>query len=407
METGEYQVSRLLGRGGMAEVYAGSYSGAAGFERPVCIKRILPHLASDPEFREMFVKEAKLAGTLCHSNLVQVFDCIEGDEGLTLVMELVDGVDLSQLLKCLSDEPLSPMLAVHIMGQVLAGLAYAHEQRIVHRDISPNNILVSRQGEVKITDFGIAKVMLTHATRTGKLKGKLAYMSPEQARIGEVDHRTDLYSAGLVLYEMLAGRRFFDGTSQRHLLRLVIEAQRPKITGMDEELARIIERLLDPDREQRFPSAEAVIAALPGWKGVGPLGARELGRTVRLVKGEESSLPSISRSRSLAAAFEPTELLSEQSPEEAPIQEMAAANPADPSMIPRTVNIAPQSGSPPGAAHDTLEEMTAPPEALALPPQAQGQPWAAKSWRTLVLLVAGLAILGFGLGLGLLLRMLL
>lgn len=277
---GTYRLGRPLGHGGMAEVFAATHLGAGGFERPVCVKRILPHIASDPEFRQMFLQEVRLVGALCHGNLVQVFDCVEEKQQLSLVMELVDGMDLKAFIRALAAQGRAAPagLVVYIAGQLLAGLRYAHGRRVVHRDISPHNLLLSAQGEVKIADFGVAKALLTHATRTGVIRGKLAYMSPEQAKTEPVDQRTDLYSAGLVLYELITGERLFRARTPWQLLSAVTSAERPTLDNVEPELARVVEQLLEPDPDRRFSSAEEALTALPPWEALGPLGASELTR---------------------------------------------------------------------------------------------------------------------------------
>ncbi len=407
METGQYHVSRLIGRGGMAEVWEGRYAGAAGFERPICIKRILPHAATDPEFREMFVKEAKLAGKLNHSKLVQVFDCIEHGEDLSLVMELIDGGDLTGLIKSLDGKPMPVELVAHIGGEILEGLAYAHERRIIHRDISPHNILLSRHGEVKIADFGIAKAFVTHATMTGKLKGKLAYMSPEQLSTKGIDYRTDLYSTGLVLYELLTGNRFFEKTTQQRLIQLIAEAKRPKLTGIDPALAVVVERLLEPDPELRFGSAEEAIAAMPPWKSVGPLGARELGRMVRHVQeSSKESEPAPPQLEPTAIDNEPTEVLPRRDRDEnrgqddSPTDEMDVMSLPETPEIPETVQY-PYSGAYlRGDLHDTVESPVITDEHLR-------QRSLGKLWKILFVIAVILVLLTFGIGLGMLLPSLL
>ncbi len=276
---GTYRLGRLLGRGGMAEVFAATALGAAGFERPACIKFVLPAIGSDAEFRTLFLREVRLAGQLCHANLVQVFDCFEHGEQLGLVMELVDGMDLKAVARRLAERHIQMPagLVAYVAGQMLLGLCVAHQRRIVHRDISPHNVLVSRQGEIKIADFGVAKAMVTQASRTGNLRGKLAYMSPEQARGKAVDFRTDLYSTGLVLWELITAERFVGhGSSQWKLFYDVVHAERPTLTNVEPQLAGFVERLLAPDPDKRYQSAEEALAALPPWEVTGPIGAREL-----------------------------------------------------------------------------------------------------------------------------------
>lgn len=272
----------------MAEVFVAAHVGAAGFERSVCVKRIRPELAGDAGFRELFVREAAMAGQLSHANLVQFHDCVELDDTFALIMELVDGMDLRALVRHLQKRGRSapePIVA-HIAGQLLCGLRYAHHHRVVHRDISPHNVLVSRQGEVKLADFGVAKAMLTQATRTGDLKGKIAYMSPEQALGGDVDHRTDLYSAGLVLFELLTARRYFPRVSHQELLGIVSRAPHPHLDGVDPELARVVEGLLQPNPSDRIQSAEEALQELPSWPSIGPFGAVELTRFLEEIQLE-------------------------------------------------------------------------------------------------------------------------
>lgn len=284
---GPYQLGPRLGRGGMAEVFSATYAGAAGFERRVCVKRILPNLAMDAEFRALFTFEAQVAGTLCHSNIVQVFDCIEQGETLAIIMEMVDGTDLKRLLRHLRElgHPVPVGVVGYIAGQLLSGLRYAHSQKIVHRDVSPHNVLVSKEGEVKLADFGVAKALATHATVKGTLKGKIAYMSPEQAAAQPVDRRTDLYSAGLVLYELLMSKRFFPSASRSKLLSLISNAGQPRLTGVEPNLALIIEKLLAPSPDDRFQTAQEALDALPPWEVMGPVGSAELATLVRMVSG--------------------------------------------------------------------------------------------------------------------------
>lgn len=399
LETGQYHITRVLGRGGMAEVYEGSYTGAAGFERTICIKRILPHAASDPEFREMFVKEAKLAGKLRHANVVQVFDCLELGEEIALIMELVDGGDLAQLVEALAGKPMSAELVAHVAGAVLAGLAYAHELHIVHRDISPHNILVSRHGEVKIADFGIAKAIVTHATRTGKLKGKLAYMSPEQLGGKGVDHRTDLYSAGLVLYELITGTRFHEKTTtQQQLIQSIIEAKRPKLDGVDPALGEVIEKLLDPDPRERYQSAEEALVALPPWRSVGPLGARALGRLVRTIRGDAGeALPVGIAAVADPEPPEPTEILVCNDIAEPIGRVLDLAPTIEMNAIPPELAVrAPGSGDSP----DTIET-----DAIVGGPEPHGE--RKRMPRAFVVSAAVLVILCSGLGIGVLIHVLL
>jgi eukaryotic-like serine/threonine-protein kinase len=280
---GPYTLIRRLGRGGMAEVFAAVHHGAVDFRRPVCVKRILPDISWDREFKRLFLREISIAGQLIHSNIVQVFDCIEEERNLGLVMELVDGVDLGTLSRKLrrvgSAAPQG--IVAYICGQALLGLGFAHRRGIVHRDISPENILVSRFGEVKIVDFGLAKAMTTLATLNSSVVGKLSYMSPEQARGDRADHRGDLFSAGVIFHELLTGRKLFDVQSQGEACRVIAAAKLPPLEGVDPSLAKVVTALLQPTAQRRPQRAEEALAALPNWEVCGPRGARATRELVR------------------------------------------------------------------------------------------------------------------------------
>ncbi len=423
---GQYRLDRRLGRGGMAEVFAASHHGAAGFERAVCLKRILTHLSKDGEFREMFMREARLAGKLVHSNLVQVFDCIEVENGATLaiVMEMIDGVDLKGLLDKLKEQgELMPHdVVAFVAGQILSGLCYAHGQRVVHRDISPHNVLISRQGEVKLTDFGIAKAILTHATRTGTLRGKLAYMSPEQASGKPIDWRTDLYSAGLVIYEMALGKRFFPKTNRWNLITIVAKAEQPKLEGVEPELAALIERLLAPDLEHRFQNAAESLGALPCCPTIGPVGAQKLAAllhrleptaepTPPLVDGVEErtdilfGAPRKQAEPSGVSGYEMTQPAESGVNNESTDSEM---RPTIPSGKP-TEQVAPTPEAPRQAAGNAIELPSVDTNAIrahkAIPPTANlashEGPGRSRAGTVMALLViAAILMLGLGIGLG-------
>ena len=215
-----YRIERYLTEGGMGAIYIGKKLGPGGFEKEVVLKQLLPEYTSRPEFRDLFFREAKISATLDHANIVHTFDLVESDESLFIVMEYVRGVDLRTIVRRarLRRRELSTAAAIHIVLDVLAGLAYAHARRdvngaslgIIHRDVSPSNILCSAEGEVKLSDFGIAKAS-THSSVFYRVRGKVGYMSPEQARNEPVDHRSDLYSLAVCLHEALTGERLFVG----------------------------------------------------------------------------------------------------------------------------------------------------------------------------------------------------
>jgi len=215
-----YRIERYLTEGGMGAIYIGKKLGPGGFEKEVVLKQLLPEYTSRPEFRDLFFREAKISATLDHANIVHTFDLVESDESLFIVMEYVRGTDLRTIVRRakLRRRELAPGAALHVILEVLSGLAYAHTRKnpdgaslaIIHRDVSPSNILCSAQGEVKLSDFGIAKAA-THSSLFYRVRGKVGYMSPEQARNEPIDHRTDLYSVAVCLYEALTAERLFVG----------------------------------------------------------------------------------------------------------------------------------------------------------------------------------------------------
>ncbi len=220
---GKYQILDRIAVGGMAEIFRARLDGIGGFQRSVAIKRIAPHLSTNHEFVDMLVDEAKVAGLLSHANIVQILDLGNVEQQFYIAMEFVNGRDLRQVLSRCSDKSITLPVphAVFVLIEMLKGLEYAHNRQvmrggkpvplnIVHRDISPGNVLVSFQGEVKLTDFGIAKASVKALeTRSGVVKGRFDYMSPEQASGAVVDQRSDLYSAGVLFYEVLTGRHPF------------------------------------------------------------------------------------------------------------------------------------------------------------------------------------------------------
>ncbi|MFW6087873.1 MAG: protein kinase domain-containing protein, partial [Myxococcota bacterium] len=268
---GEYEIVAPLKRGGMATLYLGCRTGAGGFAKHVAIKVVHPHLAGDRKFVEMFLDEARLSARIDHPNVVHVYELGEGDEDTYyLVMEYVHGCSLSQLLAALAkaERKLSPELAAFIGMRVAAGLHSAHEVTgpdgeplaAVHRDISPQNILLAYKGYVKLIDFGIAKMRgRVHQTTTGSLKGKFRYMAPEQAAGRPVDRRTDVYALGIVLWEMLTMRRLFDATDE---LQLIEQIRKPKVpapstlaSNVPDGLERAVMHALAPDPAERPQSA--------------------------------------------------------------------------------------------------------------------------------------------------------
>jgi len=232
-----YDVLDRIAVGGMAEVFLAKAYGAHGFEKTLAIKRILPELASDPEFAARFIAEAKVAVRLSHANVVQVFDFGRIGESLFIAMEFVDGLDLAALLRRFKEEhrqvPLSA--AFHVAIEIVRALDFAHSHNVVHRDVSPSNILISRAGEVKIADFGIAIAASSHrggGAGPRKVMGKWRYMSPEQARGDSLDTRSDLFSAASVMYELFTGEKLFPGDEAEDIIRNIESMAIPKMTSI-------------------------------------------------------------------------------------------------------------------------------------------------------------------------------
>jgi serine/threonine protein kinase len=268
-----YRLVRPLASGGMAELFLGISRGAEGFEKPVAIKRILRYLAKDENIVAMFLSEAKLATHLHHQNLVSVYDVGSDPDGLFLVMELVNGWDLGALIRRAKRQGIRfpPHLVAFIGLQSLAGLTHAYRRQhngrpvlMAHRDISPSNILVSREGEVKVTDFGIAKLEgVSHGTEPGVFKGKPSYAAPEVITGSPATSISDLFSLGIVLYELLTGEHPFSDAKDAIIVAMAIaQKEPPPLTGVPEPLAEIVMRALAKTPEARFPQPEAMAEAL-------------------------------------------------------------------------------------------------------------------------------------------------
>src|SRR5919199_1457711 len=271
MPDSRYRITERIAAGGMAEVFKGVAESLQGFRKSIAIKRVLPALTKNKKFVAMFLDEARLALHLQHANIVQVFDIGHADETYFIVMEFVDGVDLKALLEWRRriGRPLTIGQTVYIIMEVCKGLAYAHEATppetgrplgIVHRDVSPPNVLLSRNGEIKVTDFGLAKAAVqVETTDPGVVKGKMSYLAPEAARGEEVDRRADIFAVGILLYEMMTGKRLFYGDSDYQTVELVRAAKIPPIAAqnpeVESEIEEICRKALAKRVEDRFQTA--------------------------------------------------------------------------------------------------------------------------------------------------------
>ncbi|HSP81654.1 MAG TPA: serine/threonine-protein kinase, partial [Myxococcaceae bacterium] len=263
----------------MAEVFLAKVVGAEGFEKPVAVKRILPSLAQDREFVELFLREAKLTVCLQHANVVQVFDLGAISGQYYMVLEFVDGENLRALQRGASSRQVSLGLreVCFIVQQVTEGLAYAHGRadaagrplNIIHRDINPSNVMVASSGEVKLADFGIAKAANAQSgTQVGVVKGKAGYLAPEQLRGAEVDQRADLFLIGLLLYELLAGQRLFGGADYFQTLREIANFDVKRLAplpGVPPALWSLVTRALAEDPAARFQRARDISDALQNF----------------------------------------------------------------------------------------------------------------------------------------------
>ncbi len=306
---GKYTLIRGLAKGGMAELYLAIHRSIAGFERLVVIKRILPEFGRDQDFITMLLQEARIAATFSHPNIVTIFDVGQAEGEYFIAMEHIHGEDLRSIVRAMKPKkvkefPLEHALAIGLGAS--AGLAYAHEHKdlhgnpleVVHRDISPQNLLVTFTGDVKVVDFGIAKAAVTRDeqadldtadvtdsgaraktpkppgrgpdpdTKAGQIKGKIPYMSPEQARGDALDARSDIFSLGIILWELCTGRRLFRGPTEADTLRMITDGEYPSARAVNprvsERLDAVLMKALHPDREQRYSAARALQGDLEG-----------------------------------------------------------------------------------------------------------------------------------------------
>jgi serine/threonine-protein kinase len=296
---GKYQLFASLGRGGMADVFLSVARGQMGFNKLAVIKRLRQALAEEAAFRNMFLDEARLAARLNHPNIVHTYEVGEQDGVYFIAMEYLEGQSLNKVLKesLRRKEHIEPEVSVRIIADALAGLGYAHELRdydgrplcIIHRDISPHNIFVTYDGHTKLVDFGIAKAALSSTeTEVGILKGKVAYMSPEQAMGHRLDARSDLFAMGIVLWEMIAHQRLMTGESAANTLHKLMNEPIPRLSmvlpHVDPTLDMLVARALEKDPDERFQSAAEMRSALESWLLAQP----------RIVRQEDVSLKMLS-----------------------------------------------------------------------------------------------------------------
>ena len=357
----------------MAELFLARMHSTLADDRRFVVKLILPLYAEREEFSKMLIEEAKLAAGLQHANVVTVWELGREEGRLFIVMDYVEGYDLAALLKRCSKEkvPMPPELALHAVSELLGGLEYAHKKGVVHRDVSPSNVLVSFDGEVKLCDFGIARANATVAEQPSEaIQGKAGYMSPEHARGEVLDARADVFAAGIILWELLAGRKLYRGGD---LIEQARAAEIPELAPRgfpdEEKLHAIVKRALAKNRDDRYATAGEMRADLLAWTAAAKLGANpiRLGDWLQQHFGEE--------------------LVAQRSAREAAAKALdAAPKPAPALMTPKTPRISYKDDpwkSPTG--DDDLEPV---PESLAPvdvspsskrpdPPPAKSPPWLA------------------------------
>lgn len=304
-QLGRYEILTQLASGGMASVYIARAQGVAGFERLVAIKVLHPHLAYEQEFISMFLDEARLAARIRHMNVVPTLDISDSPgDGYFLVMEYIEGNHLGALLgrSAKKGERLPRSFVFRVLVDALQGLAASHrltdengvDLKLVHRDVSPHNILVGTDGIARLTDFGVAKADVRMAsTRAGQFKGKLSYMAPEQASSSETDQRSDLFSLGIILWECLTGRRLFKGDSNAATLNKLLNddiVPPSKLWADLEPYDEVVVRALQRDREKRFQTADEFAEALDAAAGRGGIAkTRDVAEVVRSLDAEKLS----------------------------------------------------------------------------------------------------------------------
>ncbi len=326
---GPYEVTELLAAGGMAEIFVGKKTGPGGFEKPLVVKRIHKKLLGDREIEAMFVDEARVQALLDHPHIVQIYDFGEDKGSYYIAMEYIAGCTVRWVIDNANAvrRPVPVQHALRIAADVLCGLHYAHEMedddgqplRLIHRDISPVNVLVARSGQAKLCDFGVAKSELQRVmTRAGIVKGKFRYMAPEQLNAEPLDRRADVFAVGCVLWEMLVGRRLFDTASEDDVVAAIRAGNYPDPSDLrssvPKAIDRIMRRALHPNREKRFRTArefhlslEEALRLLPVASNavlVGEYVSAELDGTVAEYSSRTVTRPPLLPEQYLASGFE-------------------------------------------------------------------------------------------------------
>jgi serine/threonine-protein kinase len=299
---GRYELLARIATGGMGEIFLARLEGAAGFEKLCVIKRILPHLADDSRFRAMLIGEARIASGMSHANICHVYALEETDHQLYMVMEYLEGVTLLDVLRATARhrQQLPLGFVAGVIQQACEGLHYAHELRdrsgaslgVVHRDVSPSNLFLTESGVVKLVDFGIAKVKDAAQTSTGEIRGKYAYMAPEQLRGQAIDRRVDVFSLGVVVFEMLTCRRLFHRKTDYLTIRALLEQPLLDVkehrADVPDAVGGVLRRALERDPEARYPTARQLGAELLDALGVArPWSHSDISELVRTELGDE------------------------------------------------------------------------------------------------------------------------
>jgi len=389
---GRYALFAQIAAGGMAAVHLGRLLGQAGFARTVAIKRLHPYLAEDPEFVSMLLDEARLAARIRHPNVVSTLDVVALDGEMLVVMEYVHGESLGKLLGRLRKQGAVVPVAIasSIMSGVLYGLHAAHEAKdesghaldIIHRDVSPQNVIVGADGVARVVDFGVAKAAgRLQETREGQLKGKIRYMAPEQLKRGDVDRTADVYAASVVLWECLAGRRLFDDENEWKIADAIAHgasaAPSELVPAVPAALDAIVMKGLSPDRSHRFQTAFEMAAALED--AVPPATARQVAAWIEAVAGDGL----LARAATLAAVEEQSRELVDATPANSGSWPRASA-----ASLPGPTSISGEGSEPSRTAAGTAKSY------LPASPAASAPRWSLP----LITALVALAVVVIGLG---------